>query len=477
MATQAYLERYRQLSALDQQKNDFIEELLQRVTTLENSFQQEKLDHERETRFNREVQVHEMELMDQISVVKKMMDREPFVVLLLDGEGIIFKDEFLQLGEQGGRNAAKQLWKSLQGYVTTILSTLTEPKIMTKIYLNVKGLMETYIRGGIALESSTISEFIRGFNESASFFEIVDVGTGKNKAHDKIKEAFKLYLYNCHCHQLFLGCPSNEEYARSLTELISGANYKGRVSLVEGLPLEKEFDYFREQDYRITQFPDVFRTTKIAPMTLTAPSATNATNAPSWAAPWKSAIPSRTLLTPSPTQQFQTPAPLSRTSTSTSLSNLGAPLAPVTNKPESSDFQVVRSKVPGAAPPKTVERNKYGQRVDRLDFKSIPRDDLNKLKKLKLCNYHFLLGECPNEENCYHDHDRKLSRQDLHILSAIARMTPCRFGLECDDVECIYGHRCPQSEPGKKTCFRGDSCRFEPVAHGIDTNIVKVTKI
>ncbi|KAG0161163.1 hypothetical protein PDIDSM_8696 [Penicillium digitatum] len=474
MATHAYLERYRQLSALDQQKNDFIEELLQRVTALESSFQQEKLDHERETRFNREVQVHEMELMDQISVVKKMMDREPFVVLLLDGEGIIFKDEFLQLGEQGGRNAAKQLWKSLQGYVTTILSTITEPKIMTKIYLNVKGLVETYFRGGIALEASTVSEFIRGFNESASFFEIVDVGTGKTKAHDKIKEAFKLYLYNCHCHQLFLGCPSNEEYARSLTELISGANYKGRVSLVEGLPLEKEFDYFREQDYRITQFPDVFRTTKIAPITLTAQIAPNA---PSWAAPWKSAIPSRTLLTPSPTQQFQTPAPPSRTSTSTSVSNLGAPLAPVTNKPESSDFQVVRSKPPGASPPKTVERNKFGQRVDRLDFKSIPRDDLNKLKKLKLCNYHFLLGECPNEENCYHDHDRKLTRQDLHILSAIARMTPCRFGLECDDVECIYGHRCPQSEPGKKTCFRGDSCRFEPVAHGIDTNIVKVTKI
>lgn len=365
---------------------------------------------------------------------------------------------------------------------------------MTKIYLNVKGLVETYNRGGINLEISTISDFIRGFNETTSFFEIVDVGTGKNKAHDKIKgmwyslwwqnsllirfhptEAFKLYLYNCHCHQLFLGCPSNEEYAGSLRELIAGANYKGRVSLVEGLPLEKEFDDFRQQDYRITQFADVFRTTKILPSATNVPSAPSA---PTWTASWKNAIPSRTLLTPSPTQQFQTPAPLSRTSTSTSVSNLGVPLAPVTtNKLESSDFQVVRSKIPGSTPPKAVERNKYGQRVDRLDFKSIPREDLNKLKKLKLCNYHFLLGECPNEENCYHDHDRKLSRQDLHILSAIARMTPCRFGLECDDVECIYGHRCPQSEPGKKTCFRGDSCRFEPVAHGIDTNIVKVTRI
>jgi hypothetical protein len=107
--------------------------------------------------------------------------------LLLDGEGIIFKDEFLQLGEQGGRNAAKQLWKSLEDYVATNLSTITKPKIMTKIYLNVKGLIETYNRGGITLEISTISDFIRGFNESTSFFEIVDVGTGKNKAHDKIK--------------------------------------------------------------------------------------------------------------------------------------------------------------------------------------------------------------------------------------------------------------------------------------------------
>lgn len=99
----------------------------------------------------------------------------------------MFKDEFLLLGEQGGRNAAKQLWKSLQSYVATNLPTIAEPKIMTKIYLNVKGLLDTYNRGGMTVEISTISDFIRGFNESASFFEIVDVGTGKNKAHDKIK--------------------------------------------------------------------------------------------------------------------------------------------------------------------------------------------------------------------------------------------------------------------------------------------------
>lgn len=447
-----------------------------------------------------------MELMQQISQIKNIMvsavvntvdqrperslirgwtcqDREPFVVVLLDGEGIIFKDEYLQHGEEGGRSAAKQLEAGLRSYLSKNLPSINEPKLLTKLYLNVKGLGELCSRSGLISDAAAIHDFVRGFNETMSFSEIVDVGCGKNKAYDKIQglcntmlhgtdkselidlltETFQVFLYNCHCHQIFLGCPSNNDYGRFLEDSLREGDLTGRMSLVEGIPFERELDAVKGS-YRTARFPDVFRSTKMAP---------------AWTAPWKSALPTRSLLTPSPSQQFSNPTSLSRTSTNTSLSGVGVPLSASTpNKPtDSADFQVVRSKAPASSPPKTVERNKYGQRVDRFDFKSIPRDELNRLKKLKLCNYHFLLGECPNEENCYHDHDRKLTKQEHHILSAIARMTPCRFGLECDDPECIYGHRCPQSEPGKKTCFRGDSCRFEPVAHGIDTNIVKVTKI
>jgi hypothetical protein len=132
--------------------------------------------------------------------------------------------------------------------------------------------------------------------------------------------------------------------------------------------------------------------------------------------------------------------------------------------------------MPDSTAAKTVERNKYGQRVDHLAFQCIPCDDLNRLTKLKLCNYHFLLGDCANEWNCYHDHDHELTRQELHIMSAITRMTPCRFRLECAGPECIYDHRCPNSEPGKKTCFYAETCLFESMAHGIDTKIVEVAK-
>ena len=45
------------------------------MTELEDAYQQERLDHERETRFNRDIQLHEMELMDQISRIKTIMVR------------------------------------------------------------------------------------------------------------------------------------------------------------------------------------------------------------------------------------------------------------------------------------------------------------------------------------------------------------------------------------------------------------------
>lgn len=63
------------------------------------------------------------------------------------------------------------------------------------------------------------------------------------------------------------------------------------------------------------------------------------------------------------------------------------------------------------------------------------------------------------------------------MLAAIARMIPCRYGLECHDPECTFGHRCPYSEPGQRECHWGSSCRFEAASHGIDTTVVKVTKI
>ncbi|KKK25468.1 hypothetical protein ARAM_006009 [Aspergillus rambellii] len=459
MTARAYFERYTQLTSIEQKKDDLIEELIQRVTELEGAYQQEQLDHERAKRFNRDIQLHEIELMEQISRTKAIMNREPFVIVLLDGDGIIFQEEFLQLGERGGQKAAKALYSAIEAYIAASFSSIVSPKIMAKMFVNMKALCESCVRGGITTDPSVLDEFARGFNGSFPLFDLVDVGVGKDAAHDKIKESFHLYLYNCHCHQIFMGCSDEPAYTQILEDTLTDMKLLGRVSLIEGIPFGRTLDSLKTH-YRSTKFPELFRDSKIMPV---------------WA-PWKAAVATnpRSLLTPSPTPLV---TPLSRTSSNTTATSISIPISSGSANPSSPDeFQVVRSKSNLTSRSKTVERNKYGQRVDRLDFKTIPREEVSRMKKLKLCNFHFLQGECPNE-NCHHDHSRKLTKNEYLILTAIARMTPCRYGLECNDAECMYGHRCPQSEPGKKECYWGQSCRFDTAAHGVDTNIVKVTKV
>ncbi|KKA25646.1 C-x8-C-x5-C-x3-H zinc finger protein [Rasamsonia emersonii CBS 393.64] len=450
IGAQAFWERYEQVKAIEHSKNELIE--------------REKLDHERETRFNRDIQIHEMELMDQIKRIKKIMDREPFIIVLLDGDGMIFQDHFIQNGEQGGKDAANQLWAALTQYVARNLPNVSSPKIVTRIYANVKGLGHACHQAGIIESPSLMEDFVRGFNESRLLFDFVDVGSGKDRADDKIAETFKLNLYNCHCHQIFLGCSHDNGYARLLEETLADRELTGRISLIEGVPFEKELESIKAS-YRVTQFQDLFRTTKLTPKM----ASSNGTSKPQVVSQ------PQTMLSP-----HQGPASLTRTSTNTTSSSSSTPAsfsswASVTAS-NPGDVSLQSSKPANPSPQNVVERNKYGQRIDRFEFKSIPKEEMNRIKKMKLCNLHFLLGDCPNT-NCHHDHTHKLTKNEKVVLQAIARMTPCRFGMECDDPKCIYGHRCPLSEPGKKNCFWGSNCRFDPSQHGIDTTVVKVTKI
>ncbi|KAL4878870.1 hypothetical protein BJY04DRAFT_194781 [Aspergillus karnatakaensis] len=466
MSVRAYFERYQKLTSVEQKKDTLIEELIQRLTELESAYQQQQLDHDREKRFNRDIQIHEMELMEQISRTKAIMNREPFVIVLLDGDSMIFKDELLQLGEEGGRKAANELLSVVDDYVANNFPSIISPKIVTNMYVNMKGLCEACVRGGITTDPSVLDDFARGFTSSYPLFNFVDVGPGNDAAHDKIKEIFKLNLYNCHCHQIFMGCSDESPYFQTLNDTLADMDLLGRVSLIEGISFGKDLGSLKPH-YRCTKFPSLFRDTKINPV---------------WT-PWKAAVATkpRSLLTPSPNPHISPKphlvAPLSRTPSNITTASNSAPVSLTPASSHTSDeFQLVRSKPASSSRPKIVERNKYGQRVDRLDVQSIAREEVNRIKKLKLCNYYFLQGECPNE-HCHHDHDRKLTKSELLTLTAVARMTPCRYGLECDDPECMYGHRCPQSEPGRKDCYWGSSCRFNTAAHGIDTNIVKVTKV
>lgn len=132
-----------------------------------------------------------------------------------------------------------------------------------------------------------------------------------------------------------------------------------------------------------------------------------------------------------------------------------------------------------------IPRNRKGQRVDTLC--NFDKTEVDRVRRLKMCNVHYLRGECPYGDKCTHKHDRIATKPELETLRVVARMASCRNGSSCEDTKCIYGHRCqapPRLDKGKwntsdggKTCIFGSDCVFPGELHNIDTIIVKMVKV
>lgn len=66
-------QRYELLKGAEDHKNALIEELLRLLNELTDDFNQEKLDHARETQYNRDVQLKQMQLLEELRKYKAHM--------------------------------------------------------------------------------------------------------------------------------------------------------------------------------------------------------------------------------------------------------------------------------------------------------------------------------------------------------------------------------------------------------------------
>jgi hypothetical protein len=294
-----------------------------------------------------------------------------------------------------------------------------------------------------------------------------------------VAEIFKLYLHDVHCHQVLLGCSHDNGYARLLDDTMGDSMLIDHITLLEGVPFERELASLKES-FKTTKFGNLFRDTKLAtpyqlknaPGPIQRPLQTISANLPI-GSPLSQVHSNSTTddITPSTTTSTKsnTPAP-------TWASMTAAPFVPSASSPASRS-----TSKPGGGPSVKstpgINRNRIGQRIDDLDD-SIPNEDIKRVKKLKLCNIFFLNGpEACTNARCNHDHDYNITKNDLKTLRQVARMTPCYFKTECDDPKCIYGHRCPQSQPNARDCWYKEDCRFWGWGHGVDTRICKTTKV
>ena len=111
-----------------------------------------------------------------------------------------------------------------------------------------------------------------------------------------------------------------------------------------------------------------------------------------------------------------------------------------------------------------VPVNSKNQRVD-LPIK-VSQTTVHSLRSKKWCNSHYLLGYC-GYLNCTYEHKVVLNDAQKNALRIMARQAPCAMMLDCDDPNCLFGHRCPGNP-----CTWGTNCKFPSEMHNVDTKAV-----
>jgi hypothetical protein len=172
--------RYDQLKGVEDAKNSLIEDILCRYDAVVQ--QCKTLAEEQNTQgghhngLSKEQAAFQQEQADFIVYLQDLMNGNPFVTVIIDGNSLFFDDAFIREGEKGGRRAAVFLKHELTEWLPkSIEHPPSNFKVMIKVYADFKGLAGTYMRAGIIESPSSIGEFTRGFN---TLFDFIDIGGG-----------------------------------------------------------------------------------------------------------------------------------------------------------------------------------------------------------------------------------------------------------------------------------------------------------
>ncbi|KAF1991012.1 hypothetical protein K402DRAFT_368779 [Aulographum hederae CBS 113979] len=407
---------------------------------------------------------------EEVKQVRREADSSPLVLVLVDGDGVLFEDYLLKAGREGGADAAHRLLQEVRSHVQkqhTDIST-SNWSIMVQIYANLDGLAKKLCAVGILSHPVELHAFTRAFSLNQPLFSFIDVGVGKERADHKIKEMFRLFISNHQCkHIIFGGCHDNG-YLPNLDSYKLDASVSQRISLLESTPMESGFTMLK---YNVLRLPSLFRTESLPDRpTGKPPAIVSSSSFP------KVPTPAPTMITAPPTPSPSvSKATLTKTTpppsvgTPSNRAELGTTTWATVGKAAGSvkNISIASTKHP-IRPRPAIFLNAFGQRLDaplpnpgKASFDSL----YGLIKEQKVCNDHHLYGECSaGHKLCQYSH-KKLNEGQLVALRHIARKKSCSFLGDCRDVHCYMGHVCPDED-----CYFGTSCHFYDT-HGIDRTV------
>lgn len=451
-------------------QQETLAQVLEKYGTLIESYKRLKSDYE-----------EERDSRERYKQMARGQERNPFVLVLVDGDGYIFDDDLVSNGAEGGQRAAHLLNDAILSSLRA--RGLENCRIMVRVYTNLVGLSKTLSRIKLCgAEKRSLAAFAANFTRSNELFDFVDAGELKENADSKIRALFRQFVDNTQCrHIYFAGCHD----VGYINELIPHRNNREKVTLVRNYATHPEFT---KLGMRIEDFPGIFRTTPVDATSNTQPykAPTPANKAPSVhtsqpeqpkAKPCyffqkglckygdgcvnlhvksthANGAPGTQDQNSSTNNTWRSTAPESKFGSTNDIdfmrSNGNTPnLSASHNDQADPDFAALLPHA-DSVPSGFVAINEKGERLDLYMppvTAEVRHRFAQRVASKKLCNKFHLTGDCPDlaSNNCSFDHS-PIDEGLRNYLRSIAASTPCTRRSACKNLNCLNGHVCQKPD-------------------------------
>lgn len=401
-------------------------------------------------------------------------ESHPFVVMIIDGDGAKFRDEFFRDGDNGGGFAAQELKKQIKLHLQAKYpdTSIDNWNIIVHFYANMDGLAKVLASKRILPSWTDLQKFASGFGRANSLFSFVDVGYGKDKADHKCREMLKVMLHVSSCRHVFFGPCRDNGYLTLLEEYKHDPGTQEKLTLFAAEPAEPGFV---DLDFEIVSFPTVFRTDPLDNFGRCSSIGIQPfppVQTPLPLLPLSNSVDDFSDITASsfaPT----VPSPTSSAG-NISISASAPPTWAVISKLSSGPVIDLYSKKTASPKLRYVLFNAANQRVDER----IPSADVASVRSLdsrarvqgrNFCNFYHIAGSCDKGGSCeyMHDCEPRLMVSEKLALRHKSRQIRCSDGQWCSSPYCLSGHHCKNIYNGH-ACTWGSKCFFRDTHEGAD---------
>ncbi|TLD15127.1 hypothetical protein PspLS_10605 [Pyricularia sp. CBS 133598] len=481
------------------QLDDTLSQMLERYGALIEDYKRLKSDYE-----------EERDARERYKQMAKGQDRNPFVLVLVDGDGYVFNDNLVDKSNpDAGRNAAHLLHDRIQESLRR--KGLEHCAVMVRIYANVAGLSKALAKAGlVGQEGRSLAPFVASFNKSYGLFDFVDAGPLKENADFKLRAMLKLYAENAQCKHIYFAACHDVGY---ISELTSFVGKRDLFTLIK-TPGINFHDEYTKLGLGVEELHGVFRSKPLSiPVSSTLARAASGPSSKTEASPLGQGA-SKRVNAPSPdntknsnTTNSNKPTSGQGTSAKSSEAGVGAVICQHNLAGRCSFGQKCRNlhisgsartnaawrDVPGQAkspdqskqpaspegfknlpnkediPLGHVAVNEAGFRLDPyLPPSSVQAAETIKSWGSRVCNIFHLTGDCPKgQDKCEYDHS-PLSDHLKKGVEYLSRTFFCHHGGSCRDPDCIQGHICQvadcQKRGGRRPCKIRQSAHLEKLS-------------